>query len=128
MFAPPQARGKMPGAPPKRLAHLPLAARASRRHLPPQRRGRGGVSAAGLREGWYASLLDPAVRSADPLLWACREIAAIWGRDTALPPALLDWTDPLFPDERPDGRVLREAACWISDLASHDHPDYRAEQ
>jgi exopolyphosphatase/guanosine-5'-triphosphate,3'-diphosphate pyrophosphatase len=24
-------------------------------------------------------------------------------------------------------RVLRESACWVSDVGSHDHPDYRAE-
>jgi exopolyphosphatase/guanosine-5'-triphosphate,3'-diphosphate pyrophosphatase len=23
---------------------------------------------------------------------------------------------------------LREAACWLSDIGSHDHPEYRAEQ
>ena len=25
-------------------------------------------------------------------------------------------------------RALREAACWVSDIGSHDHPEYRAEQ
>ena len=119
---------RMAGAPLKRLGDLPFAAVAMRRLLRATGAARVVFSASGLREGWYASLLDPDVRSADPLLSACREIAAIWGRDTALPPALLDWTAPLFPDESRDGRVLREAACWISDLGSHDHPDYRAEQ
>ena len=23
---------------------------------------------------------------------------------------------------------MREAACWMSDIGSHDHPEYRAEQ
>jgi exopolyphosphatase/guanosine-5'-triphosphate,3'-diphosphate pyrophosphatase len=38
------------------------------------------------------------------------------------------WTAPLFMSETPDGRRLREAACWMSDVGSHDHPEYRAEQ
>lgn len=128
MSASRKALERMPGAPLKRLGDLPFAAVAMRRLLRATGAARVVFSAAGLREGWYAALLDPAVRSADPLLSACREIAAIWGRDTALPPALLGWTDPLFPDEGPADRVLREAACWVSDLGSHDHPDYRAEQ
>ena len=50
------------------------------------------------------------------------------GRDPALPPALLAWTDPLFPAETGEARRLREAACWMSDIGSHDHPEFRAEQ
>src|SRR5258707_2850193 len=34
----------------------------------------------------------------------------------------------LFRSETPAARHLREAACWISDIGSHDHPEYRAEQ
>jgi len=85
-------------------------------------------SANGLREGWYARLLDPAVREFDPLLAAARELAFRWGREPGLPPALLAWTDPLFPAEDPRFRALREAACWVSDIGSQDHPEYRAEQ
>ena len=50
------------------------------------------------------------------------------GRDPTLPPALLAWTDPLFPAETGEARRLREAACWMSDIGSHDHPEFRAEQ
>ena len=38
------------------------------------------------------------------------------------------WTDPLFPAETGEARRLREAACWMSDIGSHDHPEFRAEQ
>jgi exopolyphosphatase/guanosine-5'-triphosphate,3'-diphosphate pyrophosphatase len=41
---------------------------------------------------------------------------------------LLAWTDPLFPEEQGEPRRLREAACWMSDIGSHDHPEFRAEQ
>ncbi len=128
MSAPRKALERMPGAPLKRLGDLPFAAVAMRRLLRATGAARVVFSAAGLREGWYAALLDEAVRNADPLLSASREMAFNWGRDPGLPPALVEWTDPLFPDEAPADRVLREAACWISDLGSHDHPEYRAEQ
>ncbi|MBX6374848.1 MAG: Ppx/GppA family phosphatase, partial [Acetobacteraceae bacterium] len=44
------------------------------------------------------------------------------------PEALFRWTAPLFEGERAAERALRAAACWVSDIGSHDHPDYRAEQ
>jgi len=128
MSASRKALEKMPGASLKRLGDLPFAAVAMRRLLRATGAARAVFSASGLREGWYAALLDGAVRDADPLLSACREMAFNWGRDAGLPPALIEWTDPLFPEEAPADRVLREAACWVSDLGSHDHPDYRAEQ
>jgi exopolyphosphatase/guanosine-5'-triphosphate,3'-diphosphate pyrophosphatase len=62
------------------------------------------------------------------LLASGRELAARFGRDPDLPPALMRWTDPLFPDEVGEARRLREAACWMSDIGSHDHPEFRAEQ
>ena len=34
----------------------------------------------------------------------------------------------MFPRETIEGRRLREAACWMSDLGSRDHPEFRAEQ
>ena len=38
------------------------------------------------------------------------------------------WTQPLFPDETFEAQRLREATCWVSDIGSHDHPEFRAEQ
>jgi len=119
---------RMPGAPQKRLADLPFAAVVLRRLLRATGAARVVFSANGLREGWYARMLDPAERGMDPLLAAARELAFRWGRDPALPGALLAWTDPLFPEEDGRFRALREAACWVSDIGSLDHPEYRAEQ
>ncbi|MBK1662058.1 Ppx/GppA family phosphatase [Paracraurococcus ruber] len=123
---------RMPGAPQKRLADLPFAAVALRRLLRATGAGRVVFSANGLREGWYSALLPPAVREADPLLSASRELAMRWGRDSGLPSALLAWTDPVFSGQEAGGpgggRALRDAACWVSDIGSHDHPEYRAEQ
>jgi exopolyphosphatase / guanosine-5'-triphosphate,3'-diphosphate pyrophosphatase len=41
---------------------------------------------------------------------------------------LIEWTRPLFRAERPAAAKLREALCWMSDIGSHDHPEFRAEQ
>ncbi|MBX9701998.1 MAG: Ppx/GppA family phosphatase [Acetobacteraceae bacterium] len=119
---------RMPGAPQKRLSDLPFAAVVLRRLLRATGAARVVFSANGLREGWYARLLDAAERELDPLLAAARDLAFRGGRDPALPEALLAWTDPLFPGETTQHRALREAACWVSDIGSHDHPEYRAEQ
>ncbi|MGG5811599.1 Ppx/GppA family phosphatase [Falsiroseomonas sp. CW058] len=126
--APRRTLEKMPGAPAKRLGDMPFAAVVLRRLLRATGARRVVFSANGLREGWYARLLPADVRGADPLLCAGRDLAARFGREPELPPALRAWTDPLFEGEAPDQAALREAACWIADIGSHDHPDYRAEQ
>jgi len=119
---------RMAGAPAKRLADMPYAALVLRRLLRVTGARRVVFSANGLREGWYARLLPPEIRQADPMRAAGRDLALRWGRDPALPPALLAWTDPIFAEETPEHAALREASCWVSDIGSHDHPDYRAEQ
>lgn len=119
---------KMPGAPAKRLADMPFAAVVLRRLLRMTGARRVVFSANGLREGWYARLLPREVREEDPLRAAGHELAARYGRDPELAPALVAWTAPLFEGETPEAALLREAACWIADIGSHDHPDYRAEQ
>ncbi len=118
----------MPGAPAKRLGDMPFAAVVLRRLLRATGASRVVFSANGLREGWYSRLLPEAVRREDPMLAAGRDLAQRWGRDPDLPPALYAWTQALFEAETPDEAVLREASCWIADIGSHDHPDYRAEQ
>lgn len=119
---------RLPGAPSKRLQDLPFAAAVLRRLLRSTGARRVVFSANGLREGWYARLLPPEVRAEDPLLAAGREMAGRYGRDSELPEALSAWTAALFPQESAPARALRLAACWLSDIGSHDHPDYRAEQ
>ncbi len=123
-----RALERMPGVPRRRIDDLPFAAVVLRRVLRSTGARRVVFSANGLHEGWYACLLSPAERARDPLLAAGQEAARRFGRDPALPPALLAWTDPLFPGEAGEARRLREAACWMSDIGSHEHPEYRAEQ
>ena len=119
---------KLPGIPRRRVDDLPFAAVALRRLLRASGVKRVVFSANGLREGWYMTQMPAEVRAADPLLAAGHDYARRFARDLALPPALLRWTDPLFPGEAGEARRLREAACWMSDIGSRDHPEYRAEQ
>jgi exopolyphosphatase/guanosine-5'-triphosphate,3'-diphosphate pyrophosphatase len=119
---------RMAGVPRRRIDDLPYAAVVLRRLLRATGARRVVFSANGLREGWYMDRIPPAIRGQDPLLAAGQEYARRFGRDPTLPPALVDWTDPLFPDDSAEDRRLREAACWMSDIGSHDHPEYRAEQ
>lgn len=85
-------------------------------------------SATGLREGYVFSGLDAGERAADPLLAACRAIAARGRRFGADGDHLLAWTEPLFAADPPGERRLRHAAGLLSDSAWNEHPDYRAEQ
>jgi exopolyphosphatase/guanosine-5'-triphosphate,3'-diphosphate pyrophosphatase len=64
----------------------------------------------------------------DPLLAAGRDLAGAFGRDLAMPAALEHWTAGLFGSAPGAPERLRRVACWMSDIGSHDHPDYRAEQ
>ena len=119
---------RLPGIPRRRADDLPYAAVVLRRLLRATGVRRVVFSANGLREGWYMRHLPPAQRDIDPLLAAGHDYARRFARDIALPPALLAWTAPLFPAETAESRRLREVACWMSDIGSRDHPEYRAEQ
>ncbi len=123
-----RALERLPGLSRRRIDDLPYAAVVLRRVLRATGVRRVVFSASGLREGWFMQRMPEAIRQQDPLLAAGQELAARLGRDPNLPPALLAWTDPLFPGETGEPRRLREAACWMSDIGSHDHPEFRAEQ
>ena len=116
---------KLPGAPRRRVEDLPFAAIALRRLLRATGARRVVWSANGIREGWFNRLFP---LPDEPILAGARDLAVRYGRDPALPPALIDWTAPLFDAETAAAARLRACACWLSDIGSHDHPDYRAEQ
>ncbi len=119
---------KLPAAPRRRIDDLPVAAVVLRRLLNLTNVKRVVFSASGLREGWFMRRMPQEIRERDPLLDAACEMAARHGRDPSLPPALIGWTHPLFPGETPADAKLRQALCWVSDIGSHDHPEFRAEQ
>jgi exopolyphosphatase/guanosine-5'-triphosphate,3'-diphosphate pyrophosphatase len=123
-----RALERLPGVSRRRVDDLPFAAVVLRRLLRATGARRVVFSANGLREGWFMQQVPAELRAEDPLLAAGRDLAARFGRSQTLPAALAAWTAPLFPDEAPDRTKLREAACWVSDIGSRDHPEYRAEQ
>ncbi|HTV89066.1 MAG TPA: Ppx/GppA family phosphatase [Stellaceae bacterium] len=110
----------------RRLDVVPLAALILSRLIAVGRPARVVFSAFGLREGYAFGLLprDPA---GDPLLEGCIGMARTqsrWhGEDGE---RLARWIAPAFPGCAPDRRRLHRAACWLSDIAWTEHPDYRA--
>jgi len=110
----------------KRLEVVPLAAMILRRLLAVGRPERVIFSAFGLREGYAYGRLPPEDRG-DPLLAACIGMATEHSRSRSDGELLQAWTAPLFPGLSPAGRRLHRAACWLSDIAWTEHPDYRAE-
>ncbi len=124
-----RALERLPGVSRRRVDDMPFAAVVLRRLLRATEARRVVFSANGLREGWFMqTVADAAARAEDPVLAASRDLALRYGRDAVLPPALIAWTAPLFDGETDDARRLREAACWMSDIGSQEHPEYRSEQ
>ena len=86
-------------------------------------------SASGLREGWFMQRMPEAIRAQDPLLAArARTTRCGWA---AIPTCRRRcWPGPIRCSRPRAARRarLREAACWMSDIGSHDHPEFRAEQ
>jgi exopolyphosphatase / guanosine-5'-triphosphate,3'-diphosphate pyrophosphatase len=109
----------------RRLEVVPLAAVVLRRVIAAAQPQNVVFSAFGLREGYVYSLMEAAV---DPLIAACVAIARSQSRFRLDGDRLLDWTAPLFPNLSEGARRLHRAACWLSDLAWSEHPEYRAEQ
>jgi len=85
-------------------------------------------STFGLREGYIFNQLPEEVRQEDPLISAAAEIAEREGRFGGLGEGLMTWCEALFPEETGEEWRLRLAACYLSDLAWREHPDFRAIQ
>ena len=111
----------------RRLEAVPLAAIILRRLIAAGRPERIVFSAFGLREGYAYGLLPSEPRS-DPLIGACVGMALTQSRWHSDGDRLQRWIAPLFPNLPPSRQRLHRAACWLSDIAWTEHPDYRAEQ
>jgi len=84
------------------------------------------ISAYGLREGILHAQLSAEERAKDPLI----EFALGANRRLSRAPEhareLFNWMSPLFADETPAQRRIREAVCLFSDIGWRRHPDDRA--
>jgi len=119
---------KMPGVSRRRTETLPLACLALDRLLAALKPRNVVFSAFGLREGFYYSRLSDTERARHPLIAFAEEQGAGWRRFDLAPQEIFDWLSPVFTGESEAERILRIAACHLSDISWNDHPDYRAEQ
>ena len=119
---------KMPGVSRRRIDTLPLASLALERLLGALKPKTVVFSAFGLREGFYYSRLPPEERQRHPLIAFAEEQGAGWRRFDLSPDEIFNWLSPAFAGESAGERILRSAACHLSDISWDDHPDYRAEQ
>jgi exopolyphosphatase / guanosine-5'-triphosphate,3'-diphosphate pyrophosphatase len=118
----------MTGVSERRVRTFPAAAMMLDRVLKRLAPERVVFSAFGLREGYIYSQLAPAEQYLDPLVEGAQLVGLPGARVPDFPPALVAWTEPLFPGETPAEKRLRVAVCALSDLAWRDHPDLRAEE
>lgn len=117
----------LPGVPERRARTMPAAALTLDRLLKRLQPEKVIFSALGLREGWIYSQLPREERYLDPLVEGARLIGLPLARVADFAPALVPWTEGLFPGETPSDTRLRVAVCALSDLCWRDHPDLRAE-
>jgi exopolyphosphatase/guanosine-5'-triphosphate,3'-diphosphate pyrophosphatase len=117
---------KMTGVSKRRLESLPLAALALERVIVALRPRQVVFSAFGLREGFYFSQLPEEEKARHPLIAFAEDEGAHWRRFTLSPDEIFDWLTPIFAGESTSERILRLAACHLSDIGWDDHPDYRA--
>jgi exopolyphosphatase/guanosine-5'-triphosphate,3'-diphosphate pyrophosphatase len=110
----------------RRLEVVPLAATILRRLIAAGKPERLVFSAFGLREGYAYGVLPPEER-ADPLIAAAITMAQRQSRPGSDGDRLQRWVAPVFPRLGAARRRLHRAACWLSDTAWTEHPDYRAE-
>ena len=86
----------------------------------------------GIREGLLYTILSEEERRREPLISACDDLARRRSRSVTCAYELCDWTDGLFElsnlNETDEQRRLRHAACLLSDIGWHAHPDYRGAQ
>jgi len=116
---------KVPALAGKRRESLPYAVLVMERLIKASGPARVVFSAHGLREGWLQHLLPGEEIEQNPLLAATADCEAREARRIGIGDALYRWTLPLFRDETEAQKNLRQAACRLSDIGWHDHPDLR---
>jgi exopolyphosphatase/guanosine-5'-triphosphate,3'-diphosphate pyrophosphatase len=126
--ADPAALAAAPGVSSPRAASLPHAALVLGRLLAGGRPRRVCFSAYGLREGYLEEWSAACGRHEDHLAAAADWLAGRHRLSAAHIARLRAFTAPLFADESPGERRLRDAACRLSALARDEHPDYRGLQ
>ncbi len=112
----------------KRLDVVPLAALVLRKLITLAGPQSVVFSALGLREGYAYGLIPAEERLPDPLIAGYMAVGRHQSRFRLDGDLLQQWTAPLFADFSAAVQRRHRAACWLSDLAWSEHPDYRAKQ
>jgi exopolyphosphatase/guanosine-5'-triphosphate,3'-diphosphate pyrophosphatase len=112
----------------KRLEVVPLAALVLRKLITLSGPQSVVFSALGLREGYAYGLIPEEERQSDPLIAGYIAVGRRQSRFRLDGDRLQQWTAPLFADLSEAVVRRHRAACWLSDLAWSEHPDYRARQ
>jgi exopolyphosphatase/guanosine-5'-triphosphate,3'-diphosphate pyrophosphatase len=112
----------------RRLDVVPLAALVLRKLITFAGPQSVVFSALGLREGYAYGLVPAEERILDPLIAGYMVVGRRQSRFRLDGDLLQRWTSPLFGDFSDGVRRRHRAACWLSDLAWSEHPDYRAKQ
>jgi exopolyphosphatase/guanosine-5'-triphosphate,3'-diphosphate pyrophosphatase len=112
----------------RRLDVVPLAALVLRKLITLAGPQSVVFSALGLREGYAYGLIPAEERLPDPLIAGYMVVGQRQSRFRLDGDLLQQWTSPLFGDFSEEVRRRHRAACWLSDLAWSEHPDYRAKQ
>jgi exopolyphosphatase / guanosine-5'-triphosphate,3'-diphosphate pyrophosphatase len=112
----------------RRLDVVPLAALVLRKLITLTGPQTVVFSALGLREGYAYGLVPTEERIPDPLIAGYMVVGRRQSRFRLDGDLLQQWTAPLFGDFSDAVRRRHRAACWLSDLAWSEHPDYRAKQ
>jgi exopolyphosphatase/guanosine-5'-triphosphate,3'-diphosphate pyrophosphatase len=118
----------LPGVPSRRIETLAGAALVFDRVLKKLKPERVVFSALGLREGWLYDQLPDDERYLDPLVEGAQTFGLPRARVPDFAPALVRWTDDLFPGESHAEKRLRVAACALADMAWLDQQGVRANQ
>ncbi len=112
----------------RRLDVVPLAALVLRKLITLAGPQSVVFSALGLREGYAYGLVPAEERIPDPLIAGYMVVGRRQSRFRLDGDLLQQWTSPLFGELSDAVQRRHRAACWLSDLAWSEHPDYRAKQ
>ncbi len=123
---PEQKVASLPGLPSRRGRTLAASALVLDRVMKQVSPEQVVFSALGLREGWLYHRLSAAEQALDPLIVGAKAFGRPFARVPHFAEALVRWTDDLLPDETPQERRLRVAACALSDIGWRDDASIRA--
>lgn len=118
---------RIPSVPSKRVETLPMAAVVFEVLMDVFEPKEIIFSAFGMREGKMIEMIPSDERADDSLIAACSAIKPGTGRFSLSGRELDQWMAPLFQGASKRSQRNRLAACLLSDIGWHEHPDYRAE-